>query len=133
MNARDEARAALAAWEQLPPSPERGGGRSLAAAIRALLDEPVPGDEREALVTRTYNRVTGSDGEDWDPDSTLAALFELFDTAAGFRRKGPVTDAQVTAVADALMLATAVNGAELTPRQGLHLARVAQEAAEAAR
>jgi hypothetical protein len=49
-------------------------------------------EDREALVTRAYNIVTGADGNDWHPDSTLVALFDLFD-AASFRRQGPITDA----------------------------------------
>jgi hypothetical protein len=49
MNSRDEARAALADWDvQRHLYPKTAGDR-LEAALRALLDEPVPADEREAL------------------------------------------------------------------------------------
>jgi hypothetical protein len=46
---RDEARAALAAWEAEGryKSPEANAAN--ARALRALLDEPVPADEREPI------------------------------------------------------------------------------------
>jgi hypothetical protein len=97
MNARDEARAIVATLRALDddpnaracnpgcPSGAHEHGRSwwgqTADVISALLDEPVPAAEREALVTRAYNIVTGNDG-DWNPDLTLSALFELHDSAA---------------------------------------------------
>ncbi|GAA1149341.1 hypothetical protein F6W69_10560 [Microbacterium oxydans] len=43
-------------------------------------------DERETAVSRAYNAVTGQDDETWNPDKTLDALNELWDSAAGFRR-----------------------------------------------
>lgn len=38
-------------------------------------------DEREALITAAYNRVTGQGDEGWNPDTILTALGDLYDAA----------------------------------------------------
>lgn len=117
MTALEDAREALAGFnggdfthQQGYPGMAAGLARALAALIaeheRALLREesaltvierltaPPTGDEREALIAwidAWYDRTAGP-GESW-VTSDLADAF----IAAGFRRQGPITDAQIEA------------------------------------
>lgn len=92
MTARDEARAALAEYEK------HGGiatvSKDLAAALRALLDEPVPAEEPKPGAVATDAMTGLAPGHPVDPEivhELIASAIEA-DRAAGFRRQGPVTD-----------------------------------------
>ena len=97
MNARDEARAALARFEDVDRPGRNVDVAPLVAALRALLGEPVPADEREALY-----ELWSRHGSSYESDSSEG--YELADAilAAGFRRQGPITDTQVEAAAQAI-------------------------------
>jgi hypothetical protein len=85
MNARDEARAALAAFEE---DPRAYGVDRLIDAFRALLDEPVPDDEREAL-TDLIDGCIPDDIPGYRQRYTDKAVESIL--AAGFRRQGPAS------------------------------------------
>jgi hypothetical protein len=152
MNARDEARAALDRVMVLDEALQivvRDNHTSvltpyeveLRTALRALLDEPVPADEREALADIIDDTLQSL-------SDTSGACYKVSDAvlAAGFRRQGPITDAQVRAVAEALEsmhwdgMGCGTHGTNAcsnchgpSPMSATELARAALEAAEAAR
>jgi hypothetical protein len=111
VNARDEARAALDALDSIRAyDPDDDFARyaatsNVVAALRALLDDPVPADEREALEEWSFvhrpvlsmrdgsiasckclDRVFINGQEDWDQHVADSLI------AAGFRRQWPITD-----------------------------------------
>jgi hypothetical protein len=93
MNVRDEARAALDEYDRGPWWRTAATVEARAVeALRALLDEPVPTDEREALV-KVLREVRF---RPLTPHVHVLAADSIL--AAGFRRHGPITDAMAAAV-----------------------------------
>jgi hypothetical protein len=116
MNAHEEARAALAAYDRASIHTVLTTVPALAFALRTLLDEPVPVDEREhetvawidyCLSLPMYQNVISEYGQGavetltsvrkWltegiHPSHVTMLTEQGFLPVAGFRRQGPITD-----------------------------------------